>query len=551
MNLDDIIDKYTDNRDSLSEEEFDFLLDAMEKDPDLLSRLKDQLVLDELLSREIGEDRLCFLEQVEQRLRAEKDATGFQRKVERKKEEGAALRSGTAAKRKKNGSDRMRKRRSHSRHTRRSWPGIVWMSAAACLVIAVGAYFYNMYQAAQIPKVLKAELINSYGRVTIEHNGKEVRAADRVKIYSGDTIKTGKGGEAEIQYSGEGTVLSITSESELKVNGANGANRVLLEKGNIECEIAPQLPGRSFSVITEHSEIIVKGTYFTVSLQPDSTRLEVIEGLVGFTRKSDGQSIDVKPGYYAVAGKKYKFIAQKITDTPFKQKIKAALVQVDLRKNTNPDENMKRTSTLIRQAASQGAELIILPALSFDRTYNELLTIAQPLDGQQVTAMKNLAKELNIHIAFGFREKIDVKKTGNTAVLIDSNGEIILTQRKIELASAEINLTQAGKKTNTVKTRFGTIVMMISKDIHSGTALHNAKKLDFDIMLVLNSDENVNRYFSRLRKTAHSKKCTILMANIIDPEGGGRSAAFFQNGKIDKMIPETEEGIHIIEIPVK
>jgi len=78
MNLDDIIQKYTDDRESLADEEFEFLLEKMREDKEILQQIKDQFVLDELLSRELADDRLYFLEQVRQRLKAEKDADKFQ-----------------------------------------------------------------------------------------------------------------------------------------------------------------------------------------------------------------------------------------------------------------------------------------------------------------------------------------------------------------------------------------------------------------------------------------------------------------------------------------
>jgi len=110
--------------------------------------------------------------------------------------------------------------------------------------------------------------------------------------------------------------------------------------------------------------------------------------------------------------------------------------------NTTPDldTSLDLATSLIRQAAQQGARFITLPentpCLGPDDGYP---AIAQPIDGPLVSRFQQLARELNAAILIGsFAETSpDPSKIYNTSVLIDPSGQRCATYRKIHLFDVE------------------------------------------------------------------------------------------------------------------
>jgi hypothetical protein len=66
-------------------------------------------------------------------------------------------------------------------------------------------------------------------------------------------------------------------------------------------DVAKQPAEKSMILRTPQAEVAVLGTRFTLAAEKESTRLQVEEGAVRFTRTEDRQSIEVRSGYQAVA----------------------------------------------------------------------------------------------------------------------------------------------------------------------------------------------------------------------------------------------------------
>src|SRR6478609_5175076 len=60
--------RFVDDRDSLSTEEFEHLVEGLRAEPQLVVELRDQLMTDDLLWQKLGVDRRNFLAQVDQRV---------------------------------------------------------------------------------------------------------------------------------------------------------------------------------------------------------------------------------------------------------------------------------------------------------------------------------------------------------------------------------------------------------------------------------------------------------------------------------------------------
>jgi len=176
---------------------------------------------------------------------------------------------------------------------------VISLSVAACLCITAGVYFYSLLY---IPKPIGVQLTKADGEVTLEREGDKTPGENNMDICSGDRIETDRNGKAKLKYSGENTVISISVDTELELNEEDGSKRIRLEKGIIECTVAPQPEGKNMIVITPHARAEVMGTRFILSVMKDRSRLEVKEGKVRYTRLKDIEWTMIWGGHVCTIG---------------------------------------------------------------------------------------------------------------------------------------------------------------------------------------------------------------------------------------------------------
>lgn len=118
------------------------------------------------------------------------------------------------------------------------------------------------------------------------------------------------------------------------------------------------------------------------------------------------------------------------------RKVTIGTVQMQMQKNVN--DNIDKADKLVREAAKNGAEVILLPEL-FERQYfcqercYEYYNYAKPVEkNEAVQYFKNVAKELNVVIPISFYEK-DGCSLYNSMAMIDSDGTIMGVYRKTHI----------------------------------------------------------------------------------------------------------------------
>jgi predicted amidohydrolase len=110
----------------------------------------------------------------------------------------------------------------------------------------------------------------------------------------------------------------------------------------------------------------------------------------------------------------------------------------------------ERVAGIVR--AQHGADLVLLPELwpQGGFAYDRWTELAEGLDGPTVTAMRGLAGELGVMLHMGsLVERDDDGSLHNTSVLLDRDGSIAATYRKIHLfgfGEGEPTLMTAGEK---------------------------------------------------------------------------------------------------------
>jgi predicted amidohydrolase len=103
--------------------------------------------------------------------------------------------------------------------------------------------------------------------------------------------------------------------------------------------------------------------------------------------------------------------------------------------------NFTEAEHWIRQAATNGARVIALPEVFIWRGTKKLeRESAEPIPGPTSTAMAGLARELGIYLLAGsiLEESPGSAKAYNTSLLIDPNGKLIASYRKIHLFDVDL-----------------------------------------------------------------------------------------------------------------
>lgn len=125
-----------------------------------------------------------------------------------------------------------------------------------------------------------------------------------------------------------------------------------------------------------------------------------------------------------------------------RKKPKSSIVTIGLiqMSMTSYKKNIAKAVAMIRQAYKKGAKIICLPELfstlyfpqdKHREKYAHLL--AEPVPGPTTSTMSKLAKELKVVLIVPLYEKGNKGKYYNTAVVIDADGKLISSYRKMHL----------------------------------------------------------------------------------------------------------------------
>jgi predicted amidohydrolase len=128
------------------------------------------------------------------------------------------------------------------------------------------------------------------------------------------------------------------------------------------------------------------------------------------------------------------------------------------------ERNFQRAEKLIAQAASESADVILLPeTIDFAWTHPRALDEAQYIPGPFSDLFCSWAKQYRIHICVGLTEKT-TEGNYNTAIYIDETGAIISKYRKINLLSVEFPYYKIGQNLSVIDTKHGKIGVNICAD---------------------------------------------------------------------------------------
>ncbi len=186
---------------------------------------------------------------------------------------------------------------------------LVALSAATVLLAVLG--WLNRPWGVKAPTgVPLATLAEVQGEVLVVTGSDKVAAVAGQGIFPGQEVQTGgEGSYAVVRYD-DATRLELNIDTSVRLLVSQGdeaegigagGKKVFLIAGVLAADVAKQPAGRPMILSTPHARVKVLGTRFISTSAADATRIELEEGQVQVTRKSDGQTINVKPGSFAVA----------------------------------------------------------------------------------------------------------------------------------------------------------------------------------------------------------------------------------------------------------
>jgi predicted amidohydrolase len=113
---------------------------------------------------------------------------------------------------------------------------------------------------------------------------------------------------------------------------------------------------------------------------------------------------------------------------------------VQLNSSLDKAANVRAAERQIVQAASQGAELVVLPELFTGYgALAEVVPLAEPIPGPTTERLAALAREHRLHIAAGLAETSSFAgKARNACVLIGPAGEMLAVYRKMHLFDVDL-----------------------------------------------------------------------------------------------------------------
>lgn len=107
---------------------------------------------------------------------------------------------------------------------------------------------------------------------------------------------------------------------------------------------------------------------------------------------------------------------------------------VQLNSRNDKDANLATAEQLVRAAVADGADLVALPEKwNLLAAGEELLAGAEPLDGPSLTAARDWARELGIHLLAGSICESGGEKASNSSVLVGPDGEDLAVYRKVHM----------------------------------------------------------------------------------------------------------------------
>lgn len=229
---------------------------------------------------------------------------------------------------------------------------------------------------------------------------------------------------------------------------------------------------------------------------------------------------------------------------------KVTVAAIQMQMLHSPEENTLRAEALVREAAGQGAQIVLLPEL-FERPYfcqerrYDYLDFALPvLENPAVLRMQSLAKELSLVLPVSFYER-EGNCAYNSVAMIDSDGSMLGVYRKTHIPDdhyyqEKFYFSPGNTGFRVFETRYGSVGVGICWDQWFPEAARAMALLGADILLyptaigsepILKTD-SMPHWRRAMQGHAAANILPVVAANRVgeervspSPENGGQTSA--------------------------
>jgi predicted amidohydrolase len=192
-----------------------------------------------------------------------------------------------------------------------------------------------------------------------------------------------------------------------------------------------------------------------------------------------------------------------------------------LRASDDPEANRERAADRVREAAADGADLVVLPEMwpvgyfAFD-AYD---AAAEPVPGPTTDRLAAIADELSIHLHGGSLVERAGDDLYNTSVLFGPDGDLLATYRKIHLFgydSEESARLEPGAEICAVDTDLGTLGLTTCYDLRFPSLYRSLVDAGVEVLLVTSAwpRERIDHWHLFARTRAVENQSILVAANL-------------------------------------
>lgn len=203
------------------------------------------------------------------------------------------------------------------------------------------------------------------------------------------------------------------------------------------------------------------------------------------------------------------------------------IATIQLEVSDSPEDNVEKAERRIRAAAADGADLVVLPEVwnlgyfAFD-SYAEG---AEPVDGETMTRLGELADELDLYLHSGSIIERDGDDLYNMSGLFSPSGELLDTYRKIHLYgydSRENELLTPGERVVAVETDVATIGLTTCYDLRFPELYRALADRGVDLLLITSAwpIPRLEHWLMLNRIRAVENQVVLAAANLVGDNQG-------------------------------
>ena len=240
----------------------------------------------------------------------------------------------------------------------------------------------------------------------------------------------------------------------------------------------------------------------------------------------------------------------------------AKIAVVQMRADKDKKTNLKKILRYISQAAHKGSVLCTFPEFMMcytpsSQSASELAGIAEKIDGEFVKSISEVVKQNSIQVVGTLYEKSPKpNRVYDTSFLVDTNGKVISTYRKIHLYDAlgfkeSVKLYPGSSISKPVKTSVGKMGMMICYDLRFPEMSRILASSGSKVLVVpsawVKGEMKEEHWLTINKARAIENGCYVISPDQVGNIYCGRSVVVDPYGKI-LLDMKKREGIGIVDI---